>query len=53
MSSSSLSGYAYYVSFIDDLSRKTWVYFMKKKYEVFSKFKSLIENHTKKKIKTF
>ena len=25
MSSSSLSGYAYYVSFIDDFSRKTWV----------------------------
>ena len=56
MSSSSLSGYVYYVSFIDDFSRKTWIYFMKKKYEVFSKFKefkSLIENHTKKKINTF
>ena len=25
MSSNSLSGYAYYVSFIDDFSRKTWV----------------------------
>ena len=37
-------------------SRKTWVYFMKNKDEVFSKFKefkALIENHTKKKIKTF
>ena len=56
MSSSSLSGYAYYVSFIDDFSRKAWIYFMKKKDEVFSKFKefkALIENHTKKKIKTF
>ena len=39
MSSSSLSGYAYYVSFIDDFSRKTWIYFMKNKDEVFSKFK--------------
>ena len=39
MSSNSLSGYAYYVCFIDDFSRKTWVYFMKKKDEVFSKFK--------------
>jgi len=56
MSSSSLSGYAYYVSFIDDFSRKTWIYFMKNKDEVFSKFKefkALIENHTEKKIKTF
>ena len=57
MSSSSLSVYAYYVTFIDDFSRKTWVYFMKNKDEVFSKFKefkaSLIENHTEKKIKTF
>ena len=38
MSSNSLSGYAYYVSFIDDFSRKTWVYFMKNKDEVFRKF---------------
>ena len=44
-----------YVSFIDDFSRKTWVYFINKKDEVFIKFKefkALIENHTKKKIKT-
>ena len=56
MSSSSLSGYAYYVSFIDDFSRKTWVYFMKNKDEVFSKFKefkALIEKHTDKKINKF
>ena len=56
MSSSSLSGYVYYVSFIDDFSRKTWIYFMKNKDEVFSKFKefkALIENHTEKKIKNF
>src|SRR5713226_8803953 len=56
MSSNSLSGYAYYVFFIDDFSRKTWIYFMKNKDEVFSKFKefkALIENHTEKKIKTF
>ena len=35
------------VYFIDDFSRKTWVYFMKNKDEVFSKFKefkALIEN---------
>ena len=39
MSSNSLSGYAYYVCFIVDFSRKTWIYFMKNKDEVFSKFK--------------
>ena len=56
MSSSSLSGYVYYVSFNDDYSRKTWIYFMNNKDEVFSKFKefkSLIENHTEKRINPF
>ena len=56
MSSSSLSGYVYYVSFIDDFSRKTCIYFMKNKDEVFNKFKelkTLIENYTEKKIKIF
>ena len=56
MSSSSLSGYVYYVSFIDDFYRNTWIYFLKNKDEVFNKFKefkALIENHTEKKIKTF
>ena len=53
MSSNSLSGYAYYVSFIDDFSRKTRIYFMKNKDEVFSKFKefkALIKNYIVKKI---
>ena len=56
MSSSSLSGYVYYVSSIDYFSRKTWIYLLKNKVEVFSKFKefkALIENHTEKKINTF
>ena len=55
MSTISLSGYAYYVSFIDDFSRKTWIYFLKSKDEVFSKFKefkALVKNHTEKKIRT-
>ena len=54
MSSTSLSGYVYYVSFIDDFSRKTWIYFLKGKNEVFSKFKeykSLVENQMDRKIK--
>jgi transposase InsO family protein len=55
MSSISLCGYKYYVTFIDDHSRKTWVYFMKTKDEVFSRFqefKALVENQTSRKIKT-
>ena len=38
-SSSSLRGYASYVYFIDYFSRNTWIYFMKNKDELFSKFK--------------
>jgi transposase InsO family protein len=47
-------GIVYYVLFIDDYSRKTWVYFLKSKDEVFGKFKefkALIENLSKRKIK--
>jgi hypothetical protein len=54
MPSSSINGYVYYVSFIDDYSHKTWVYFLKSKEEVFSKFKefkALIENLSERKIK--
>jgi hypothetical protein len=54
MPSSSISGYVYYVSFIDDYSRKTWVYFLKSKDEVFNKFKEfkvLIENLSERNIK--
>ena len=49
----SLGGAIYYVSFIDDFSRNTSLYFLKKKSEVFSKFKeykALVENQTGKKI---
>jgi transposase InsO family protein len=44
----------YYVSFIDEFSRNTWIYFLRKKYEVFDKFKefkALVENQTEKRIK--
>jgi hypothetical protein len=37
----SLGGSLYYVSFIDDFSRKTWIYFMRKKSEVLRNSKSL------------
>ena len=50
-----LNGYEYYVNFIDDYSRKTWIYFLKTKNEVFRKFKefkALIENHSERRIKT-
>jgi hypothetical protein len=50
----SLGKSVYYVSFIDDFLRNTWIYFLKKKFEVFEKFKefkALVENQTKKRIK--
>ena len=53
--STSLSVFEYYVTFIDDYSRKTWIYFLKTKDEVFEKFKefkALIKNHLERSIKT-
>ena len=37
----SMGGCRYYVTFIDDHTRKTWVYFMKEKSEVFTCFQHL------------
>jgi transposase InsO family protein len=54
MTLSSLGGFLYYVTFIDDFSWKTWIYFIKTKDEVFSRFqefKAQVENLTGKKIK--
>jgi transposase InsO family protein len=51
--SSSISGYVY-VSLIYYYSRKTWIYFLKTKDEMFNKFKefkALIENLSERKIK--
>jgi hypothetical protein len=51
----SLGGSLYYVIFIDDYSRKMWLYLLKTKDEVFNKFqefKAEIENLMNKKIKT-
>ena len=36
---SSLGGFRFYVTFIDDVSRKVWVYFLKHKSDVFETFK--------------
>ena len=41
------------VLFIDDYSRKTWIYFLKIKDEVFGRFqefRALVENQTRRKI---
>ena len=49
-----IGGYRYFVSFIDDFSRMTWVVMMKLKSEAFKCFKqwkALVENQTGKKIK--
>ena len=56
MSSASLTGYEYYITFIDDFSKKTWIYFLRNKRseEVllqFQEFKALVGNQTKKKAK--
>ena len=43
----SLGNFVYYVSFIYDFSRNTWIYFLRKKSEVFDRFKefkALVEN---------
>jgi len=50
----SLGKFVYYVSFIDDFSRNTWIYFLRKKSEAFDRFKefkALVENQKEKKIK--
>ena len=38
MTAPSMNGCIYYIIFIDDCSRKTWIYFLKTKDESFSKF---------------
>ena len=50
----SMNGSRYVLTFIDDFSRYTWVFFIKKKSEVYEKFtdlKALIENASGQKIK--
>jgi len=55
MKTTSRGGTQYFVTFIDDFSRKTHVYLLKVKGEMFDKFKAykaLVENQTGMKIKT-
>lgn len=45
----------YFISFVDDYTRKVWVYFLKTKDEAFDRFVewiSLVENQSEKKVKT-
>jgi hypothetical protein len=50
----SQGGHMYFFIFIEDFSRKVWVYFMQHKSEMFAKFKlwkAEVENQTGKKVK--
>ena len=50
----SFEGRHYFLTFIDDFSRKTWVYLLKEKWEAletFKRFKALVKNQTGYKIK--
>jgi hypothetical protein len=54
MRTPSLNNNKYFILFIDDFSRMTWVYFIKEKSEVFGifkKFKTLVEKQSGKHIK--
>eukprot|EP00253_Pinus_taeda_P027437 PITA_27437 len=51
---SSLGGSRYYFTFIDDATRKTWIYCIRNKYDVFDtfkKWKALVENEIRKRLK--
>jgi hypothetical protein len=50
MKMSSLIGNVYFMTFIDDFSRKTWVYLFKKKFEdfdIFNRFKFMLGKERK------
>ncbi|GJU48891.1 retrotransposon protein, putative, ty1-copia subclass [Tanacetum coccineum] len=53
-SGESMSGCRYFLSIVDDYSRRVWFHFLRHKNEVFSKFKEwkqLVENQTGRKLK--
>lgn len=54
MENTSIEGSKYFLTFIDDFSKKTFVYFLQEKSQVmetFVEFKTLVENQTGKRIK--
>ena len=55
MPTNSINGCKYFLTFVDDCSRYSWIYFMKQKLEVFDifkVFKVMVENIFSKKIKS-
>jgi hypothetical protein len=49
MQTPSIGGSTYFLTFIDDFSRKTWIYFLKHKSDAlgcFQQFKSLVEKQS-------
>jgi hypothetical protein len=42
-----IGGSFYLLTFIDDFSTKLWIYFLKNKYDIFSKFKDLKDEEEK------
>jgi transposase InsO family protein len=49
MQTPSIGDITYFLTFIDDFLRKTWIYFLKHKYDAlgcFQQFKSLVEKHS-------
>ena len=55
MPTTSMNRYRYVLTFIDDFSRYTWIFFIKKKSEVLEKFielKALVENDSDRKVKS-
>jgi len=49
MNTASITGARYFLLFVDDFSRKMWVYFLKLKSDVFKEFqnfKALVENES-------
>ena len=49
MQTNSIRGYSYFMTFIDDYTRKTWVYFLRKKsdaFDIFQRFKDFVEKQS-------